>query len=263
MRAALILLLLAATAAAAGLEDAANIAFQVDTVEVYVPREPLVTGQMFVAHRDSFAVRRCYVTVAPELRPWLAVRVTEDIRTDGSVRMKYAQTTARHGGASLAAGIVQRPWLAWEQQRNRYRVRGEMFSQRAGVMTDGGCGVLATLDGPLTLAAGEYNGLREAAARARWGRWQGQAVYSSVAHLGLLAWQAPRLTLAVQGGEGWSAFADVALAGSLRAYGRWDGLPGVDSRIAGLAAVCGRHLLVVDVERTRSTVVTVAADVRW
>ena len=93
---------------------------------------------------NNFDVTRAYLNVNGQLSDNIRFRFTPDIRrqTDGSlagnlvVRVKYAfaqfdNITPR---AWIRFGVHQTPWLDFEEGINRYRVQGQMFTERDGLI---------------------------------------------------------------------------------------------------------------------------------
>lgn len=89
---------------------------------------------------NNFDVTRAYLNVNGQLSDNIRFRLTPDIRriNDGSlagslvVRVKYAfaqfdNITPR---AWIRFGLHQTPWLDFEEGINRYRVQGQMFTER-------------------------------------------------------------------------------------------------------------------------------------
>ena len=101
-----------------------------------------------VENRDglnSFDVTRAYININAQLANRVRFRFTPDIRriTDGSlagsltVRVKYAFAqldTLGRSGSWARFGLQQTPWLDFEEGVNRYRVQGQMFSERDGLI---------------------------------------------------------------------------------------------------------------------------------
>ena len=103
----------------------------------------------------NFMVRRAYITVKANFTKNLSVRYTQDITIDDEgddagnieLRIKYLYIqykipdftifTDNH----LRFGIVQRPWLDFEEHVNAYRVQGSMFMERSGLFNSAGFGV--------------------------------------------------------------------------------------------------------------------------
>jgi len=209
--AALLIVLLAASAAAA---------------EV-----PAVSGQVFAASRDGdFGVSRALLDARRQLDDHIAARITYDVRPDGALKLKYAFGRWATGPLAAEAGLVPSPWLAWEQRVNRYRVVGELYLQRAGVLATADEGAhVTTRHGGLAATGGVYDragdhyyrGMAQGAAGplrvAAGATWDGEAAAYAMAALtgsrGALAGQVCRGRV-----DGWSVFADVP-AGPLRVFG--------------------------------------------
>jgi len=122
---------------------------------------------------NAFDITRGYVNISGILAKNVRFRMTPDVRrvTDGSLsgslafRMKYAfaefDNVLGHG-SWVRVGLHQTPWLDFEESINRYRVQGQMFAEREGVIpgsADFGAGVLTPLPGGYgEINAGVYNG---------------------------------------------------------------------------------------------------------
>lgn len=127
-------------------------------------------------HRDdynAFDVTRGYINITGDIAKNVRFRITPDVRriTDGSLsgslafRMKYAfaQFDNVLGDKSwVRFGLHQTPWLDFEESINRYRVQGQMFAEREGIIPgsgDFGAGFLTPLPaGYGEINAGVYNG---------------------------------------------------------------------------------------------------------
>ncbi len=116
------------------------------------------SGQWFVGYKvddagtfhetNAFLMKRGYVTVQKNLNRYLSARVTQDIAVDREgdgegdieIRLKYGylQYMSEMDGflsrPFIAFGVVHRPWLAFEQKINHYRVQGTMFLERIGML---------------------------------------------------------------------------------------------------------------------------------
>ena len=122
---------------------------------------------------NAFDVTRGYINIVADVARNVRFRATPDVRrvTDGSLsgslafRMKYgfAEFDNLLGARSwVRFGLHQTPWLDFEESINRYRVQGQMFSEREGIIAgsgDFGAGLLAPLPGGYgEVNAGIYNG---------------------------------------------------------------------------------------------------------
>jgi len=121
-------------------------------------------------HRDdfnAFDVTRGYINILGDVARNVRFRITPDVKriTDGSlagsltfrIKYAYAQFDNVLGDKSwLRFGVHQTPWLDFEESINRYRVQGQMFSEREPVIPgsgDFGIGYLV----PLPASYGEVN----------------------------------------------------------------------------------------------------------
>ena len=121
---------------------------------------------------NSFDVTRAYLNVNAQVAKNVRFRLTPDIRrvNDGSlagslvVRVKYAfaqfdDITPR---GWIRLGAHQTPWLDFEESINRYRVQGQMFAEREGLIpgsSDFGASYFTPLPGGHgEVHAGVFNG---------------------------------------------------------------------------------------------------------
>jgi hypothetical protein len=122
---------------------------------------------------NAFDVTRGYINIVGDLAKNVRFRITPDVRrvTDGSLsgslalRLKYgfAEFDNVLGDKSwVRFGLHQTPWLDFEESINRYRVQGQMFAEREGIIPgsgDFGAGFLTPLpSGYGEINAGVYNG---------------------------------------------------------------------------------------------------------
>ncbi len=124
-----------------------------------------ISGQWFLAYQNgekkgdtlnSFHLKRGYITIKQELSSNFSVRLTQDITVDEEggdagnveIRLKYGYlryTFDNFGFLTkpfIEAGLVHRPWVAYEQGINRFRVQGLMFMNRAKIMSSADYGVM-------------------------------------------------------------------------------------------------------------------------
>lgn len=121
---------------------------------------------------NAFDVTRGYINITGDLAKNIKFRLTPDLRriSDGSLagsltfRLKYGfvefdNLTPR---SWLRFGLHQTPWLDFEESINRYRVQGQMFAERDGLIPgsgDFGVGYLTQFPGNYgEIQAGIYNG---------------------------------------------------------------------------------------------------------
>ena len=122
---------------------------------------------------NAFDVTRGYINIVADVAKNVRFRITPDVRriTDGSLsgsltfRVKYAFAEFDNllGDKSwLRFGVHQTPWLDFEESINRYRVQGQMMSEREGIIPgsgDFGVGYFAPLGGGYgEINVGVYNG---------------------------------------------------------------------------------------------------------
>jgi len=103
----------------------------------------------------AFLVRRAYLTVEAGLAKNLSARYTQDITIDDQgddagnieLRIKYLYLQYKvpsfwiFTGNRFKFGIVQRPWLDFEEHVNAYRVQGTMFMERNFLFNSAGFGI--------------------------------------------------------------------------------------------------------------------------
>lgn len=123
-------------------------------------------------HRDAlnaFDVTRAYININGALTPRIRYRLTPDIHrtSDGSLtfRAKYAFVqfdNIGRPGSRIRFGMHQTPWLDFEESINRYRVQGQMFAEREGLIpgsADFGVGYFTPFPGNRgEVEFGVYNG---------------------------------------------------------------------------------------------------------
>lgn len=122
---------------------------------------------------NAFDVTRGYINITADVARHVRFRLTPDVKraTDGALggslafRVKYAfvEFDDLLGDKSwLRVGAHQTPWLDFEESINRYRVQGQMFAEREGLVpgsSDFGLGFLTLLPGGYgEINAGVYNG---------------------------------------------------------------------------------------------------------
>jgi hypothetical protein len=116
---------------------------------------------------NNFDVTRAYLNVNAQVARNVRFRFTPDIRriNDGSlagslvVRVKYAfaQIDNLTPRGWLRLGAHQTPWLDFEESINRYRVQGQMFGEREGLIP-GSSDFGASYFTPLPGGYGEIHG---------------------------------------------------------------------------------------------------------
>ena len=135
---------------------------------------------------SRFEIQRGYLTYRTEINHRLSARVTSDISVDqegdgaGDVelRLKYGYVDIDTGelgllrSTRLRAGVLQTPWISFEQSINDFRLQGPMFLNRARVFisADFGVGFFANLGEPVDAA------YRRDVNRRHAGRWGSVAV---------------------------------------------------------------------------------------
>jgi len=92
---------------------------------------------------NAFEVTRGYFDVKARLSDRVRVRFTTDVRptTDANLeanltaRLEYAYIDAAvNDRTSILFGMQETPWLTFEESIDRYRVQGQMFAEREGLI---------------------------------------------------------------------------------------------------------------------------------
>ena len=190
-------------------------------------------------HFNAFDLTRGYININADLNPRVSVRLTPDIRRavggplDGSlvIRLKYGYVDfdGPSAGSWIRAGLQQTPWLDFEEAINRYRVEGQMFAEREGLIpgsADFGLGYFGVFGRQrLEVQAGVYNGegfgrgevdhgksvqgrvtVRPFRGRlvglrlTAFGDWGGSGIGPARRHaIGMVSYESPRAVLILQG----------------------------------------------------------------
>jgi len=102
-------------------------------------------------HLNAFDITRAYINVTGTLPGGLRTRVTMDLftNTDSSrsyrIKFAYAAYTPGKTPVTFKLGIIQTPWLDWEEALWEYRMQGPMAMDRATYLSSSDFG--AGLDG--------------------------------------------------------------------------------------------------------------------
>ena len=117
---------------------------------------------------NNFEVTRAYINVRARLAQGVTARITPDVYrvTDGSLgyRLKYAFVTwapDTAGPISLKFGMLNTPYVEWEEELWDYRMQGTVAVDRSGYLSSSDLGFL--VDGSwggekVTMSAGVING---------------------------------------------------------------------------------------------------------
>lgn len=128
---------------------------------------------------NEFAIKRAYITFRQELSPRVDVRFTQDVSIDEAgdgagdieLRLKYAYARYKLPTYSLmhqprvSFGVVDRPWINFEQDINDYRAQKSMFLDQNDFISSADYGLTfkaslgPALDAPLTSDPGRYGSL--------------------------------------------------------------------------------------------------------
>ncbi|MBR9975241.1 MAG: hypothetical protein KFF77_06640 [Bacteroidetes bacterium] len=129
------------------------------------PASVQVSGEWFIAYENgkeagtqysNFFINRGYINVRKQLLPWLSGRITPDISVDRDgdgegdleLRLKYCYVRADLPDLAFITtpavefGLIERPWLGFEQKVNRYRVLGNMFLEREDILNSADFGAV-------------------------------------------------------------------------------------------------------------------------
>ena len=112
-------------------------------------------GQSKNKNHNEFELKRGYITFEKTFNKSLSARFTQDVTVDkdgdgaGDVelRLKYIYLKYKFDDFGfftkpfIQVGLVQRPWLEFEQKVNLYRVQGSMYLERYDVLSSADYGV--------------------------------------------------------------------------------------------------------------------------
>jgi hypothetical protein len=118
-------------------------------------------------HANNFDVTRAYINVIGRFGQGILIRVTPDIYrvADGSLsyRLKYGfvQWTPDSGAIAFKLGLLNTPYVEWEEQLWDYRMQGTIAMDRNGYLSSSDLGFL--VDGSwgneaVSMSAGVING---------------------------------------------------------------------------------------------------------
>jgi hypothetical protein len=118
-------------------------------------------------HANNFDVTRAYINVIGRFAHGILIRVTPDIYrvADGSLsyRLKYGfvQWTPDSGAIAFKLGMLNTPYVEWEEQLWDYRMQGTIAMDRNGYLSSSDLGFL--VDGSwgneaVSMSAGVING---------------------------------------------------------------------------------------------------------
>lgn len=123
-------------------------------------------------HPSSFGITRAHINVFGTLNRYLSFRITPDVaRESGSgsslsgsqtyrLKFAYAQVSLANG-SWIRAGLINTPWIEYEESIYRYRFQGPTLPDREGLMAvaDNGVGARYAFPGDYgDVNAGIYNG---------------------------------------------------------------------------------------------------------
>ena len=99
-------------------------------------------------HANNFDVTRAYINVIGRFGQGILIRVTPDIYrvADGSLsyRLKYGfvQWTPDSGAIAFKLGLLNTPYVEWEEQLWDYRMQGTIAMDRNGYLSSSDLGFL-------------------------------------------------------------------------------------------------------------------------
>jgi len=110
-------------------------------------------GQTGGADYSKFVIKRAYINVSATINQYFSARITPDVTQDATTgetkyRLKYAYgtfSTPRIGFLTkpfVAFGMVQTPWLDFEEKIDRYRMQDALFMDRVGLISSADAGVV-------------------------------------------------------------------------------------------------------------------------
>ena len=144
-------------ALAAGIVGA--LSFTAQTISAQAPATPSVTvsgvGYTQYAyqlkdtanHVNNFSVQRAYVNVLGKFAGGITTRVTMDVTPAAAgnqfIRLKYAYFAYTPDASALTfkLGMIQTPWIDWEEALWDYRMQGTVALDRNGYLTSSDAGV--------------------------------------------------------------------------------------------------------------------------
>lgn len=111
-------------------------------------------GQAGGADYAKFVIKRAYINLGATLSPWFSARITPDVTLDTAtgetkyrLKFAYGMFSAPALGVItrpyLAAGMVQTPWLEFEDRIDPYRMQDTFFLERIGLISSADVGVVA------------------------------------------------------------------------------------------------------------------------
>lgn len=98
-------------------------------------------------HQNQFSIQRAYINALGRFAGGIGTRVTVDIAPSGTgnqpIRLKYAFLTWTPTNSSLTykAGMLQTPYVDWEETLWDYRMQGTIAVDRNGYMSSADVGV--------------------------------------------------------------------------------------------------------------------------
>jgi hypothetical protein len=110
-------------------------------------------GRSGGAEISKFVVKRAYINVNAAINRYFSARITPDVTQDATTgetkyRLKYAYgvfsapTVGVLTRPFVSFGMVQTPWLDFEEKIDRYRMQDALFMDRAGLISSADVGVV-------------------------------------------------------------------------------------------------------------------------
>lgn len=114
---------------------------------LYQLKDSLDAGGASLGHQNQFSIQRAYINVLGRFAGGIGTRVTVDIAPTGTgnqpVRLKYAflTWTPTRSPLTYKFGMVQTPYVDWEETLWDYRMQGPIAVDRNGYMSSADVGV--------------------------------------------------------------------------------------------------------------------------
>jgi hypothetical protein len=116
---------------------------------LYQLKDSLDAGGASLGHQNQFSIQRAYINVLGRFSGGISTRLTTDIAPTGSgnqpIRLKYAflALTPTNSNLTYKFGMLNTPYVEWEEQLWDYRMQGPVAVDRNGYISssDVGAGV--------------------------------------------------------------------------------------------------------------------------
>jgi hypothetical protein len=119
------------------------------------------------SHNNGFDMTRAYVNVVGQFKGGLTTRITPDLFRDATgslalrIKFAYAAYTPGSGPLTFKLGMIQTPWVSWEEALWDFRMQGPIVMDRNGYISSADLGF--GVDGAwakemVSMQVGLYNG---------------------------------------------------------------------------------------------------------